>query len=113
MKKTNFEDLLLHNKIIDHRNLYVLVAKRRPIFPSLSILVMGLYKEKLVFFKISTSYRLIKFIEDIELKDINEFEIKTKTSNSILKIKVNKTMKNYDIVEHDKDVYSIKKILKK
>ena len=112
MKKQNkFEELLLHNKVVDHRNLYVILSRKRFIVPSFTIMVMGLYKEKLVFFKISTSYRLIKFIEDIEIKTIQEFNIKTKKVNPLLNIIINKKVYKYDLIENIKDIYSIKKII--
>ena len=72
--KNNFKKVLLDSKVTDYRELYAIVAKRRTLIPSFSIMVMGLHKDKLVFYKVSTSYKLIKFIESIELKDINEFE---------------------------------------
>ena len=112
MKKTNFDELLLHNKIVDHRNLYVILSRKRLIIPSFSILVMGLYKEKLVFFKISTSYRLVKFVDEIPLKDIKEFIIKSKKI-PLLRIVTNNYLKQYDLIEHVKDIYSIEKLIKK
>lgn len=113
MKQNNFEKLLLDNKIIDYRNLYILVNKKNSFLPSLSILVMGLYKEKLVFFKVSTSYHLIKFIEEININEIDDINILNKRLDTIVSLTINKKIKSYYVVEHGKNLYSIKKLLKK
>ena len=111
--KNNFKKELLDLKIVDHKELYCIVAKRRALIPSFSIMVMGLNKDKLVFYKISTSYKLIKYIESIELKDIDSMEIKSKSNESILDIEVNKNIKSYFVIEKTKDLYLIKKSIRK
>ena len=111
--KTNFKKVLLDSKVTDYRELYAIVAKRRTLIPSFSILVMGLNKDRLIFYKVSTSYKLIKFIESIEIKDINLLDIKTKGKETILNIHINKNIKSYFVYENVKDLYLIKKGMKK
>lgn len=111
--KNNFKKVLLDSKVTDYRELYAIVAKRRTLIPSFSIMVMGLHKDKLVFYKVSTSYKLIKFIESIELKDINEFDIKTRGRETILNIYINKSIKSYFVYENIKELHLIKKSMKK
>ncbi len=113
MKKNNFEKDLLDNKIVDHRNLYVILVKKRSFIPSFSIMVMGLNKDELVFYKITTSYRLIKYVKSISLKNIEMLDINNKRSETILNIYLNKEKESYYVLEHNKDIYDIKKILKK
>ena len=113
MKQNNFEKILLDNKIVDNRNLYVILVKKRALIPSFSIMVMGLYKDKLVFYKISTSYKLIKYISTIEIKNIDLIDIYNKHKETIMNIYLNKDKKSYYILENNKDIYSIKKTIKK
>ena len=111
--KNRFKQDLLELKIVDYRELYAIVAKRGTFIPSFSILVMGLNKDKLVFYKVSTSYKLIKFIESIELKDIDSMDIKVRGKDSILTIEVNKVKKSYFVYENIKELHLIKKSIKK
>ena len=111
--KNNFKKELLDLKIVDHKELYCIVAKRRALIPSFSIMVMGLNKDKLVFYKVSTSYKLIKYIESIDLKDIELLDIKVRGKETILNIHINKTIKSYFVYENIKELHLIKKSIKK
>lgn len=111
--KNNFKKYLLDSKVVDYRELYCIVAKRRALIPSFSIMVLGLNKDQFVFHKVSTSYKLIKEIETIDIKDIDSLEIKPKGHDSILNIVINKEVKSYFVIENIKDLYSIKKNIKK
>ena len=111
--KNNFKKDLLDSKVVDYRELYCIVAKRRALIPSFSIMVLGLNKDKFVFYKVSTSYKLIKEIETIDINDIDAIEIKSKGHDSILNIVINKEVRSYFVIENIKDLYSIKKNIKK
>ena len=111
--KNNFKKDLLDSKVIDYRELYSIVAKRRTLIPSFSIMVMGLNKDKLVFYKVSTSYKLIKYIDSIDLKDIDLLDIKVRGKETILNIHINKTIKSYFVYENIKELHLIKKSMKK
>ena len=111
--KNNFKKDLLDSKVVDYRELYCIVAKRRALIPSFSIMVLGLNKDKFVFYKVSTSYKLIKEIETIDINDIDAIEIKSKGHDTILNIVINKEVRSYFVIENIKDLYSIKKNIKK
>ena len=111
--KNNFKKDLLDSKVVDYRELYCIVAKRRAIIPSFSIMVLGLNKDKFVFYKVSTSYKLIKEVETIDIKDIDSIEIKSKGHDSILNILIGKEVRSYFVIENIKDLYSLKKNIKK
>jgi hypothetical protein len=111
--KNNFKKDLLDSKVVDYRELYCIVAKRRALIPSFSIMVLGLNKDKFVFYKVSTSYKLIKEIEKIDINDIDAIEIKSKGHDSILNMIINKEVRSYFVIENIKDLYSIKKNIKK
>lgn len=113
MKENNFEKILLTHQIVDYRNLYSIVAKKRALIPSFSIMVMGLNKDKLIFYKISTAYRLIKYKYEIKVDDIESMNIKNRRRDTVMELLVNKELKKYFVLEHNKDIYTIKKILKK
>lgn len=113
MKTNKFEELLLDNHIVDSRNLYVILVKKKLFFPSFKIMVMGLYKEHFVFHTISTSYKLKEHIIDIDVKTIQTIDVHKKSSELVLSLYLNKQRKDYLVLENQKNAYSIKKILKK
>lgn len=111
--KNNFNKLLLEHKIIDEREIYFVIVKKRDVFPSFKILVMGLNRDNLVIYQINTSYKLKSYIESINIKDIKMIDINNKRKDSVLNLYIFDKKKSYFILENVKNAHLLKKILKK